>query len=131
MSSCVECAAVFPRLQSSISDFLSALDIPVRFRPGPMGIMFFFLNIFRTLEAEHGIFSKGRRVDTFTHFSDAGAQANFHRAPWLTRTQPACHKRTGPPVDGLQAAARRVRLERPARDRRARPARGLLLQLRA
>ena len=38
-----------------------------------------------------------------------------------TRTQPARHKRTGPPADGLQAAARRVRLERPARDRRARP----------
>ena len=44
-----------------------------------------------------------------------------------TQTQPARHKRTCPPADGLQAAVRRVRLERPARDRRARPDRGLSL----
>ena len=29
----VECAAVFPRLYGGIFDFLSALDMPVRFRP--------------------------------------------------------------------------------------------------
>ena len=50
--------------------------------------MFFFLKTLRTLEAEHGITSKDRRADSthFTHFSDAGAQANFHRAPWLKTT---------------------------------------------
>ena len=47
--------------------------------------MFFFLNTLRTLEAEHGITSKDKRADS-SHFSDAGAQANFHRAPWLKTT---------------------------------------------
>ena len=47
--------------------------------------MFFFLNTLWTLEAEHGINSKDRRADS-THFSDAGAQANFHRALRLKTT---------------------------------------------
>ena len=54
-----------------------------------MGMVFFFLGTLRTLEAEHGITSKDRRADcthTHTHFSDAGTQANFHRAPWLKTT---------------------------------------------
>ena len=51
---------MFPRLHNGISDFLSTLDMPVRFRLNldPLGIVFFFLNTLRTLEAEHGITSK-------------------------------------------------------------------------
>ena len=48
--------------------------------------MFFFLNTLRTLEAEHGITSKDSRANTLTHFSDTGALANFHHAPWLKTT---------------------------------------------
>ena len=100
----------------------------------PLGIVFFFLNTLRTLGAEHGITSKDRRADS-THFSYAGAQANFHRAPWLKTTargrNPRATKGPARPVDGLQTAARRVRLVRPARDRRARPDRGPLPKLRA
>ena len=49
---------------------------------GPLGFVFFFLNILRILEAEHGITSKDRRADS-THFSETGALANFHCAPWF------------------------------------------------
>ena len=47
--------------------------------------MFVFLNSLRNLEAEHGKTSKNSRADS-AHFSGAGAQANFHRAPWLKTT---------------------------------------------
>ena len=56
-------------------------------------MLFFFLNTLRTLEAELGITSEDRGADcthththTHTHFSDARAQANFHRAPRLKTT---------------------------------------------
>ena len=63
-----------------------------------LGELFFFLNTLETLEAERGIISKDRRADS-THFSDTGAQANFHRAPWLKTTARgrfARRKRIGP-----------------------------------
>ena len=85
--------------------------------------LFFFLKTLRTLEAEHGTTSKARRADS-THFSDAAAQATFHRVPWLkttARRRNSCHKSIGPAGERLQTAARRVRLQRPTRDRRTRP----------
>ena len=56
---------------------------------------------------------------------------SFKTPVWNPKGFGVRHNRTGPPADGLQAAARRVRLERPARDRRARLDRGPLPKLQA
>ena len=67
----------------------------------PLGIVFFFLNTLRTLEAEHGITSKGIRANSHTHFSDTAALANFHRAPWLKTTAsgpPPAHRKRAVPA---------------------------------
>ena len=103
----------------------------------PLGIVFFFSNTLRILGAEHGITSKDRRADTHTHthtFQTRGRRRTF-TAPRGSR-QPHADATRAPqkdrPAGGwVPAAARRVRLERPARDRRARPDRGPLPQLRA
>ena len=89
----VEYAVVLPRLQDDIPEFSNS-HVRFRHEPSFSENVFFFLNTFRTLEAQHGITSNDRRADAQTLFSDTRALASFHRTSRPKSIASACSPRT-------------------------------------